>query len=115
GYGTTYKESGSYSYTLIGNAFQPNHFYKVFINDTIQIDRSNIYLRSANNIRFEFPVNRVNNQFTDFTITRTKLKIECFENDSEKKPFFVFSGDILLLPKFPVSYVFNEFANEPVW
>lgn len=114
GYGTGFKESGFYEYTIIGNAFQPNKFYEIYINDA-KISENNVSLKSANQIGFTIPVSKLNKNFLDFAVTRAKLKIVCYEKKQEAKSFFEFNGEILLLPKFPVSYKFTEFTNRPRW
>ena len=114
GYGTAFKESGTYSYSIIGNAFQPNKHYKLTIDD-YEVSESNIYRRSANQLSFSLPTSVLNKNFLESSITRAKLNILCFEKKEDKKPFFEFNGEVLLLPKFPVQYSFSEFSNKPTW
>lgn len=114
GYGTAFKEKGTYNYTIIGNAFQPNKFYKITIGD-YQIPVANIYLRAANQISFTIPTSVLNNFFLESSITRVKLNVTCFDKKDDKSSFFEFNGEVLLLPKFPIQYTFSEFINKPRW
>lgn len=114
GYGTIFKENGTYNYSIIGNAFQPNKFYKVSIDD-YEISEANIFLRAANQITFTLPTSVLNNKFLETSITRAKLHILSYDKKDDKNPFFEFSGEVLLLPKSPIQYNFFEFSNKPTW
>lgn len=114
GYSTAYKENGTYDFQIIGNAFQPGKIYKVKIDD-LNLEAKNLQSSAANRISFAIPASRLNGKFLKFAINRAKLEVSCFEKEGDKAAFFILREEILLLPRYPVTYVFSEYANNPIW
>ncbi len=114
GYGIQFQNEGSYSFRLLGNAFQPGRTYKILI-DSVEVDANNVFGGEAANIlRFSVPVKILNHRFTESEIGRTSIVIQCFDDNTEES-FYEYSSDVLLLPKFPIRYQLREFYEGQKW
>jgi len=66
--------------------------------------------RLAHTLQFSVPVGKLNSLFKNSEVARVDLQISCFKADKDK-PFYNYSGRLLLLPKYPVSYEIVEKYN----
>jgi hypothetical protein len=114
GYGVMQKQKGTYDFIFIGNAFQPGRRIDVILNN-VPVDPNNIVSdRLAHTLQFSVPVDVLNKSFTDDKVTRISVKISCYESD-RRDPFYRYSGNLLLLPRFPVQYSIKEKFKEVRW
>ncbi|MDH5886533.1 hypothetical protein [Vibrio splendidus] len=111
GYGVQYKNEGEYEFEIIGNAFNPTNKYRVEINNK-QVDVNNIHSPVANTLFFTVPVSLLNGTFEDSSVVRVELKMESIKDDDV---IFTYDGNVILLPKLPVTYNLTDKFKKDVW
>lgn len=120
GFSQVYKDSGVYSIRLTGQAFTSSNRVSVEIaGQPVELRPfSQTYVMTA-----EVPVSIINTSFDDKSVKRTSMKIRSWSKHKkylglfgeEEKLDLEYETNILLLPKFPVSYEFTEVQKGQGW
>jgi hypothetical protein len=108
GYTQAYRAEGYYTIALVGNAFDTNAAIEVSI-DGKALPATSIQQKRQYETAFTIPSKQLNSYFNDLEIGRVNVEIRA---SMEKKPnFFNYRFQLLLLPRFPLSYTL-KIANE---
>lgn len=112
GYSQAFKPEGVYSITAIGNAFTPDRTVRIWVTGK-EIADFNLQLRRANEVRFSVPVAQLNGKFQEANVVRAPVQIKSF--DKKGHEIYSYSGQILLLPKYPINYALTETVATTQW
>ncbi|WP_374564276.1 hypothetical protein [Nitrosomonas sp.] len=120
GFSQTYKDSGTYTIRLTGQAFTPDRRVSITLNGQPVDIRplSQTYIAIA-----EIPVSLINDQFDNRSVKRVKIDLKSWTKNKaffgifgeEEKLDFDYTTELLLLPKFPVTYEFMEVRKGQGW
>ena len=114
----SFKSSGSYNIVFTGQAFtQENRVSVMFNGQPIKLRPfSETYRMEA-----EIPVALLNSEFDDSSVKRININVKSWKQKKrflrKKKEYLVldYTTEILLLPKYPISYEFVEVVRGNGW